>query len=394
MRSHLTYLFLSLGVLLAGGRLAHAQEATEPLGYETVLDDSLVVAVGTEALDLLYNMQFDEARERIAVLDVAYPKHPIGPFLYSLERWWNVLLDYTDKAHDKAFYKALDGVVKRSDRLLKQDKNNFDAWFFKGAALGFRGRLRSNRGQWFKAARDGKGAMAYVHKIAKRDTVNNDFIFGKGVYDYFAWAVPRKYPVVRPLMGLFPKGDRDRGLRSLERTANEGVFIKAEATYFLFQIFYFYEPDYRKSLDYISRLHERYPENPLFHGYLGRVHARWGRWDQADTTFTSLLQKYRAGQFGYSSTLAEQAFYYLARSSMLRRDFDTARDYLVQLDFLTSSHESDTYFKTLGQLRLGMVFDALGQREAAEIRYEKVLDLKDYAGAHKRARRYLDNPYQ
>lgn len=390
MRTLLAYIFLSLVLFLGKPSKAYAQGAD----YETILDDSLVVTVGTQALDLLYNMQFDEARQQIAILDTAYPNHPVGPFLYSLERWWNVLLDYTDERHDKAFYKALDDVLKRSDRLLKKDKNDFDAWFFKGAALGFRGRLRSNRGQWFKAARDGKGAMDYVHKIADRDTTNNDFIFGKGVYDYFAWAVPRKYPVVRPLMGLFPKGDRERGLRSLERTANDGVFIKAEATYFLFQIFYFYEPNYSKSIDYISRLRDRYPNNPLFHGYQGRVYARWSRWDEADVVFSELLDKYRAGALGYTNTLAEQAFYYLARSSMVRRDFETARDYLVQLDFLTANHDADTYFKTLGHLRLGMVFDALGQRDAAKLRYEKVLDMKDYAGAHRRARRYLDNPYE
>lgn len=379
---------------LMGVSKADAQTASAAAPYETVLDDSLVITVGAEALDFVYNMQFEEARQRIARIDAAYPNHPIGPFLYGLERWWNVLLDYTDESHDKAFYKALDDVIDRSDRLLKRDKDNFDAWFFKGAALGFRGRLRSNRGQWFKAARDGKGAMDYVFKIAEHDTANADFAFGKGVYDYFAWAVPRKYPVVRPLMGLFPRGDRDRGLTSLDRTATDGLFIKAEATYFLFQIFYFYEPNFERSLDYITRLHERYPANPLFHGHLGRVYARWGRWVEAEAVFSALLERYRAGQFGYTNTLAEQAFYYLARSHMMHREFEEARDYLVQLDFLTSAYEGDTSFKTLGQLRLGMVFDALGQREAAVLRYRKVLDLKDYTGAHQRARRYLDQPYR
>ena len=56
----------------------------------------------------------------------------------------------------------MDEVISRADRMLDRDPRNVDAMFFKGAALGFRGRLKSNRGEWFKAAMDGKKAMDYV----------------------------------------------------------------------------------------------------------------------------------------------------------------------------------------------------------------------------------------
>ena len=40
-----------------------------------------------------------------------------------------------------------------------------------------------------------------------------------------------------------------------------------------------------------------------------------------------------------------------------------------------------------------MSHDARGERDKAVRRYQETLALKDFAGSHDRARRYLDQPY-
>ncbi|WP_456430114.1 tetratricopeptide repeat protein [Rhodocaloribacter sp.] len=391
------------GGMLALATVAGAQGQTPPATpvhleaaarYASALDDPRVQALGEEGLDLLYNMKLSEAEVVFDRIEALYPEHPIGPFLKGLIIWWKILPDLHDESHDDAFFDQMKVVIKRSDRLLKRDKQNFDAMFFKGAALGFRGRLLSNRGEWFKAARDGKAAMDYVFRIAEHDTTNADFVFGMGVYDYFADMVPKKYPVVKPLMLFFPDGNRERGLRELRRTAEEGRFIRTEAVYFLLQIHFLYEPDFRKSLEYAHRLRAWHPDNPFFHAIEARVYAQWGRWRDAQRIYGEVLRRYREGWPGYTDAIVEQALYYLGRGAMTFRRYEEALEYLSELETITARTKRDSFFKVLGRLRQGMAYDALGRREEAVARYRQVLKMKDWADAHDRARKYLKTPYR
>lgn len=378
---------LAVAVLVAMAGPVHAQ--TNGGGEATVLDDALVRFQAKRGLDLVYNMKYEQADKLFDQVDARFPEHPIGPFLHALNTWWKILLDFSDTSHDDDFFAAMDEVVKRADRMLKRDPKNFDAMFFKGAALGFRGRLRSNRRDWFKAASDGKGAMDYVLAVAEKDPSNPDYIFGKGLYDYYAAVVPDKYPFVKPVMHFFPKGDRELGLRELERTAKEGYYIRTEAAYFLLQIYYLFEEDFDKSVEYATWLRKEHPSNSFFHAIEGRIYAKWGDWARSEAIFAEILERYKQGTPGYNDATAEQALYYLARARMGRADYQPALDYLLKLEALSARTPADTYFKVLGRLRQGMVYDALGQEKVAQDRYRQVLAMKDWAGAHDRAERYL-----
>ncbi len=383
----------AVAVLLMATGLAQAQPNGSAGAAPSVLDDALVRFQAKRGLDLLYDMKFEQAQKLFEQIDQRFPQHPIGPFLKALNTWWKILLDFSDTSHDDAFYAAMDEVIERCDRVLKREKDHFDAMFFKGAALGFRGRLRSNRRDWFKAASDGKRAMDYVLGVAEKDPANHDYVFGKGIYDYYAAVIPDRYPFVKPVMTFFPKGNRARGLRELERTARQGYYIQTEAAYFLLQVYYLFEEDFAKSIEYVSWLRKRHPGNAFFHAIEGRIYARWGDWRRAEAIFTDVLERYKQGKPGYHAATGEQALYYLARARMTFRDYDGALGFLLKLEALSARLPDDTYFKVMGRLRQGMIYDALGRRQPAKDRYKQVLAMKEWAGSHTQAKRYLDRPY-
>ncbi len=363
--------------------------------YESVLDDPVVQTRTEKGLDHLYNMEFDPSRAYFTSIDRRYPNHPVGPFLLALNTWWKILLDLSDESYDDEFFSAMDEVIDRSNRLLKKDRENFDAMFFKGAALGFRGRLRSNRGDWLKSGRDGLRAMDYVLGIAERAPENADYAFGKGIYDYYSVVIPDRYPYVKPVMIFFPGGDRERGIQALERTVRHGRFIRTEAAYFLLQIYYLFENDFDKSVHYATWLRERHPQNSFFHTFEGRVYAKWGQWEKSRSVFEAVLKRYRNRHSGYNEAMAEQALYFLARGHMIYREYDVALSYLDDLRALSDRrNDEDGYFEVLGRLREGMAHDARGNRSRAIAAYSEVLDMKDWSGAHERAKRYLDSPYK
>lgn len=361
---------------------------------QSVLDAPFVRQKGARGLSLLYNMKFSEARAIFDEIDARYPNHPVGPFLNGLNVWWKILIDLPDTSHDEAFYNAMDETIARCEDILDEDPDNFDATFFKGAAMGFRGRLRSNRGDWFKATLDGKRAIGHVREVAERDPDNPDFLFGKGMYDYYAAIIPKEYPVSKAIMWMMPNGDRERGLRLIRESATKGHYIQTEAIYFLAQIYYLYENDYEKATQYTQKLREMHDANPYFHNFHGRVLARRGRWSEAAQVFGEVVDRHADGQPGYNRHIAEVARFYLARERLYRREFDDALMHLAELETLTAQEGvTDTRYRVLGYLYQGMAFDGLGQRSMAKSRYNMVFRFDDYAGAHERAKRFLDSPY-
>ncbi len=390
--------FLLVPVLAVTIAPARAQPAGSPqtssIPNSSVLDDPLVREAGKRGLDMLYNMQFEGAEVVFNKIEARYPRHPIGPFLNALSLWWQILLDLEDTSHDDAFFEAMDEVAERSERLLDRNPNSVDGAFFKALALGFSGRLHADRGHWFRAALDAKRAMDYALSLAERAPRNPDFTFGKGIYDYFAAVVPERHPYVKPIMYFFPDGNRQRGLRLLRRTAEQGWFIQTEAAYFLTQIYYIYEEDFSQSLHYVTWLREEHPNNPYFHNLEGRIYARWGRWRRARDIFKEVIARHARGAPGYNAAMYEQALYYTARSYLVYDRYRAALPYLARLEKSATRTEDDTRYEVLGRLRQGMVYDALGRRKIAVDRYRSVLEMDDHAGAHDRAEHFLEEPFR
>jgi len=393
-----------IAVLLLGGSLQGGQAQThssprpdsQDLGDQTssILNDAFVRTTGTKGLDRLYGMQFEEAKARFDKINERYPDHPVGPFLKGLNLWWTIMLDLTDTSHDEAFIEQMNVVIERCNALLEEDPDHFDAALFKAAAHGFLARLHSNRSRWWKTIRNGQKAINYVQKIEEVAPERGDYLFGPGMYDYYADILAEEYTLSKAIMWMLPNGNKKRGLQRLREAATNGRYVKTEAIYFLAKVHYLYEDDYRGSRKWMLQLRERHPDNPFFHTLEGRVYARWGRWNQARDVFRSVVERCEAGRSGYNTHMEEIAQLYLARDRLYQDQYQEALHHLAELEQLTSRDIEDTRYRMLGYLYQGMAYDALGRRTVAVNRYRKVLNMEDAAGAHERAEEHLASPYE
>ncbi|PSQ62330.1 MAG: hypothetical protein BRD25_05420 [Bacteroidetes bacterium QH_1_61_8] len=386
---------LVLLLILSGGHAAAqtAPDTTEEVAT-SVLDNEFVRTQGKRGLDLLYNMRSDSARAIFRRIDERYPDHPIGPYLQGLNLWWTIMLDLTNTDHDEAFYDLMDEVIERSDALLDETPNHFDALLFKAGAHGFKARLASNRRSWWKALRNGQKAIRPARQVATiAPPENGDYVFGKGLYDYYTAILEEEYPAVKTFTWMIPDGNRKRGLRLLKRTAEEGYYVQTEALYYLTQVYYLYEDDYLASRRYVQRLRERHPDNPYFHNFEGRVYARWNRWDQAEEVFDEVVARCENDRPGYVAHMEEIARYYLGRAHLYDEEYDEALEDFGRLERLTDRDLDNNRLRIRSFLYQGMVLDAMGRRELAKRKYRHVLGMEDPVGAHDRAERYLDEPY-
>ncbi len=348
-----------------------------------------------KGINFVYDLDFERAQIEFEFLAQHYPSHPAGKFFLAMIDWWSILLNVDDESHDDAFVKKLDGVIELCDSLLDNDDNDVVALFFKGGALGFRGRLRANRSSWIKAANDGRLALPIVQQAYKIAPDNKDILLGIGIYNYYASTIPERYPIVKPVMIFFPAGDKKKGIQQLWEASLNAEFAAIEAKYFLLQLHFTYERQYDTAYSLASSLLSAFPNNAIFHRYLGRSAFMLQKYDEAVKIFSEILTRCGRHQRGYTPLARRDAVYYLGLCKMNSRNYDEALQFLYESDEF--SRELDTIeqsgYMAMTNLKIGMIYDIQKKRQYAIMQYQKVLDMKKFEATHELAQRYLKSPY-
>ncbi|MBI5727624.1 MAG: hypothetical protein HY965_07210 [Ignavibacteriales bacterium] len=365
---------------------------TGPVQAQSGNFDSLV----NSGINDIYAMKHQNAESTFRTLIADYPKHPAGRFFLAMIDWWKILVDLDNESYDDIFFQKLEDVIFQCDKILDKEPQDVDALFFKGGAIGFRGRLHAIRESWLKAADDGREALPIVERAAKLSPQNNDVKLGFGIYNYYAAVIPEDFPLVKPLMVFFPKGDKQLGINQLNETAANGKYTKIEAKYFLMTLYYSYENNNNKAKEYADELYTLFPDNPVFERWRGRIAVRLGETENYVTIFTKVFDKYKKQYLGYNTKSAREACYYLGFYNKNAGIADTALYYFEQSILFSEKlqEEGGSGFLSKALLYAGMMSDVTGKRENALQHYKKVLDTKNYDNTHEMANNFINQPFK
>lgn len=348
-----------------------------------------------QGIKQIYNIKFDEADRTFKSVIADYPNQPAGKFFLAMIDWWKIMLDLDNEGYDDIFFAKLEDVIYQCDQILEKDESNVDALFFKGGAIGFRGRLRAMRESWIKAADDGREALPIVNRAYKLNPNNIDVQLGFGIYDYYAAVIPQKYPMIKPLMVFFPSGDKDKGIKELTNVALNGKYAKTESRYFLMQLYYQFEENFQKAEEFAKLLNGEFPDNPIFERYFGRINVRKGDYSVADRIFRDVYDKSSMKYAGYNDVARREATYYLGYYKKLMGQVDSAIVYFRECEQLSRKvdRKEKSGFLVNSLLYLGNYYDQLGQRDKAITNYKELLDIKEFGQSHTLAKQYLEKPY-
>lgn len=357
--------------------------------------DPAFEALARRGIDHVYNLEFEKADEEFRELIRMNPGHPAGHFFAAMVQWWRIMIDIDNEQYDKEFLAALDGVVQMCDSLLEINPDDVTAIFFKGGSIGFQGRLKFHRNDYFGAANAGRKALPLVQDASALDPNNFDILLGSGIYNYYAEVIPKEYPFVRPLILFIPPGDREKGIDQLTKASQRGTYASVEASYFLLQIYFFYEHDYFRAQEIARQLSARFPNNMLFHRYVGRCHVSLGNWGEAEQVFAEIVVRVRKGMRGYGAVVEREAEYYLGMAAMGAKRLDDALARFYRCDELSRMLDKNEQsgFMALANLKMGMVYDAQSRRDLALAQYRKVLGMKDYKDSRAQAEQFIKSPF-
>ncbi|MDX2062255.1 MAG: hypothetical protein SFY70_04285 [Bacteroidia bacterium] len=392
-----TWARLCLALGLGLGSAAHGQTALvyQP-AFKTLAD---------AGLDHLYNCRFQAAEGTFAQLALNFPQHPGPPFLQALTQWWRIALNTQATAYDAALSRHLTRTIELADALLKQDPENWEAEFLRFSAWGFKARLQALRGNWLTAGNTALKCLPSLKRTEHYKATHPEFLFGSGLYLYFKQWYGEQKPGLKPVLGLFPPGDKAKGLAELRRSVAEPNYTSTEAAQFLTEIYLLAERTPTAALPFAQQLAQRYPGNPFFALWHAKVLYHVGQYGPARDRLAALVAAYNPvaaahtgpitlAQSVYTTQLMAQVCLYY--SLCLQR---LTSDYTKGIEFLEAASrmcilngEADTKAHAQIKFQLGSAADRAGDRATALRHYQYVLEMTQAEGFARLARACKDAP--
>ncbi|MEY2705017.1 MAG: hypothetical protein RL407_1079 [Bacteroidota bacterium] len=382
--------FITTCGMLSLATLLSAQTAGTPTSPYLLLDKGLQYRI-TKSINSMYNFDFATAERDFSVIMYQYPQHPLPDFLMALGYWWRIEVDITNTRYDNIFIQYLDRANDKAKKMLDENPKNKEAAFFLAAGYGFQGRLYSERKNWTKATFAGKNALIYMEMSRGEAEFNPELLLGDALFNYFAVWIPENYPLLKPILAFFPKGNKKLGLAQLETVASNAFYTRVEAQYFLFRLYGSEEKRPQDALRIAEYLHEKFPNNPYFHRSYARYLYTVGKWTTAMEVSLEILDRIDNKQFGYEATSGRYAGFYLGEYfSRIGNSAEAKRYYARTVTFGEESESQESGYYLYSLLALGKIATAENNKAQAKIYFNA---LKRYAKrkhpAHEEARAFI-----
>ena len=350
---------------------------------KSILTNVDIQIEATAAINKMYNFEFKDAEKEFNWLVQEYGDHPLPVFLKGLSLWWKIdsysgmsdlsKADSLDRLDEK-FIQIMDKAISLSQNIYEKG-NKIDGAFFLAASYGFKGRLLSERRKWRASAFAGMNALKYLKEIRKDDLMIPEISFGNGLFNYYSVWISDRYPLLKPIIKLFPDGDKKKGIIQLNNAGNNSFYTRTEAQYFLIRI-YSSENEINKALYLSKYLFETFPDNSIFHKYYNQLLYRSSSFSLCEKESLKILENFNREKKGYYYNDVRLAHFFLGEIYLSRRNNDLAIYHLNKSLFYSDKFKNQKLGYTIySNFLLGKIHFDKGEKNKSKFYFKKVIKL-------------------
>jgi len=307
------------------------------LGQHTVLAQTPELINNNEfrvdaqaAVDSIYNFNFKGAEELLGPWKQRHPDHPLWQLIDGMQLWWQVLSDLENTAHDEEFFHSMQRTDYAASKLLRRNSSHADGLIIRTVANGYIARQYANRDEWMNSINTARKALSAYEYLSEVQPELADLSLAEGLKFYYAAYLPQAYPIVKTVSWFLPEGDKQRGLRLMQQAAEEAIFARAEATYFLGNITYHYQEDYDRAVGYFKQLYEQYPNNNYYARKLVSSLYQLRRYEEALQVIEASISRWEADDLPFKSVMKEELLTWQGRIYLIQGNRENARQSLSE----------------------------------------------------------------
>ncbi len=338
-----------------------------------ILSDTASVRLIIKGIDCVYNFDFNTAEEIFNNLNKSYPGHPVNYLLKGMLTYWKYYPLIPSSPETSIF----ENDLKTSMELCKKNNNPDLLAEYLLTNLCSRGFLllyytdNALNIEVFPMA-----TSSYSYIIQSFDFLSSypDFNFFAGLYNYYTEVYPEEYPIYKPLMLLFKKGNRIKGLSELKEAAAKSIFLRAETMSFLSEIYLYYENSAQQATAYSKSLTDLYPNNPEYLGTYVKNLLISKRYDEADKVLKIFTGSSDNSYFKAMSLILEGIL-----AEKKNHDFKYARElYIKGIQTISPFGYLGNEYAAYGYFGLSRLSAADGDQHYKKVYLKMALKLADF----------------
>jgi len=286
--------------------------------------DIKFVAACHEAVDLVYQRRYTEAKAAFEKAQQRYPMSALGP-IGKVLIYQALMLENLDFSYEKQYELAAKQARQQLMEALEVRGN--DAWehFILGGVLGIDAIHSMRRGNYLTALNRALEAMKSVNRAKKIAPDFPDLQLGDGLYNYWRTVISRN---VKGLPDFADK--RMQGIEQLEYVQNNGIFLGPAATFALTYT-WLEEGALKRATQSALRNHRAYPDNVVNNLMLGRLYMYRRKYSESETYFKRVVSV---------APKNRRVYYFMTRMYLRQKRLDKAESSInTFLEFDISKRE-------------------------------------------------------
>lgn len=253
--------------------------------HAQILRDSASLKLVRQAISSIYSMHFSDAEKISKKINDTYPGHPVVMLLQGMTIYWkNYPVTSTSPART-SFEDLLHNCIRKCETYKPEDEAEFLL-----ATLCARGMLLifySDNNLNSKVFSLAKNSYKYLRRSFDFTAYYPDFYFFTGLYHYYREAYPEAHPFYKPLLVIFPRGDKVKGMKELQIASEKSIFLKSEASDFLSSNYKYYENNFSRASYFSKILFDAYPSNMEYRTDCIENLLLDGKYDEAEKLIVS-----------------------------------------------------------------------------------------------------------
>jgi tetratricopeptide (TPR) repeat protein len=242
---------------------------------------------------------------------------------------------------------------------------------------------------WTTALRDATSSRKFSDRMIELDPGFVDTYLVQGLHDYVVGSLPLYARWLGFLAGFH--GDRQKGIKEVQRVAEHGVLNKYDARVLLAAIFR-RERRPTDALPLLKDLAQTFPRNYLFRLEQVQMYSDVGNKAAALDVLGEVEALRAVGSPGYGN-LPEAKIQYL-RGNLLFWYGDLNPALLDMQQVTQKADELDLNTAVLAWLRLGQIYDLRGDRSRAITAYRTTVTTAPDSAVAEEAQSYMSSPYK
>ncbi|MBI4212310.1 MAG: DUF3808 domain-containing protein [Deltaproteobacteria bacterium] len=311
-----------------------------------------------EGQERLFERKYDEAKKEFTALQRDFPTSPAGYFgemavhaVYMLER--------EDFSREAAFRDA----AKRGERavshtLQRYAPSNFELLYC-GSYYGLKGFQEARRSKWFQAYFFGTESRQLFKRILNKAPQFVDAKFGMGMYLYWRTVFAKRLSFIP-----FLSDRRSEGIAILQEVAGKGVLTKHLARLNL-GLVNLEEGRYKDAEAIFATYARQYPNNLIFHSFLGRSLMLEHQFDRA-------LQIFR--RMTVIDPTLHRPHYFIALNLIFKNNKALYKEADAEFEIFLKTEKLDLWKSYVHYWR-GFMAEKLGEKQKAQNEYREAVRL-------------------